>query len=158
MTSWLLVAMALHVPFFPQQKNGCGAASVAMVAHYWQPRLGAVPSSAEIYQRLYDPSRGGIALSGMKSFLEELGLRAFTLHAEWNDLAAHTAKGRPAIVGLRKKAEGELHFVVVTGIEERHAWVQDPARRKPRTMKREDFEKQWRFGENWMLLAAPAGP
>ena len=26
----------LNLPFYPQKKNGCGAASVAMVMHYWE--------------------------------------------------------------------------------------------------------------------------
>ena len=34
-----LAGAPLQVPFFTQKKNGCGAASAAMVLHYWSEAL-----------------------------------------------------------------------------------------------------------------------
>jgi len=144
----------LEVPLVRQEKNGCGAASVAMVVRYWGRNE---PTPKEIYARLYEKERGGIPLSGMKAYLEHLGFRAFTLHGEWGDLTTHTAKGRPGIVGLRKNERAELHFVVVAGTGKSEIWMNDPAKRKTYRMKRSEFEQQWRQAEKWMLLAAPAG-
>lgn len=155
MTALLLTAaFALNVPFFPQPKNGCGAASVAMVAHYWKPQLTEVPAAPEIYKQL-PPGESGIALSHMKSYLETLGLKAFTLKATLPDLATHTGKGRPVIVGLRKKHNAELHFVVVTAVTPSHIHLQDPARAKPKNLTPAAFAKQWNLGGNWALIAAP---
>lgn len=150
----LLLALALNVPFFPQPKNGCGAATVAMVAHYWKPQLAQVPAAAEIYRQL-PPTEHGTALSQMKSYLETLGLKAFTVKGTLQDLATHTEKGRPVIVGLRKKQNAELHFVVVTGLAANQIQFQDPSRSKPKNLNRGAFEKQWDQGGNWALIAAP---
>jgi len=155
-------AQSLDVPFFKQRKNGCGAASVAMVIHYWKDRgpspvLNA-PSPEQIYQKLYDAGRKGIHLADMKSYLDGLGFQAFALRGAWADVENHLAKGRPIIAGLKKKRDGGMHFAVVTGADASHVWLNDPTRKKSSRMKRSDFLKRWEFADNWMLLAAPASP
>lgn len=100
-----LWAEPLAVPFVAQQKNRCGAASVAMVMHCWS------------YGSLYVPAFRGIPLVEMKRYLEGQGFRAYTLHGHRADLAAHLGKGRPVIVSLKKKPSGPMHFAVVTGVE-----------------------------------------
>jgi len=155
MTALLLTAaFALNVPFFPQPKNGCGAASVAMVAHYWKPQLTQVPAAPEIYKHL-PPNEHGIALSHMKSYLETLGLKAFTVKGTLQDLTTHTEKGRPVIVGLRKNQKAELHFVVITAVTANRIQLQDPSRSKPKHLTPAAFETQWAQGGNWALIAAP---
>ncbi len=149
----------LDVPFFRQARNGCGAASVAMVAHYWS-RHGAkqpstLPSPRDIYARLYDPGRRGILLADMRRYLAELGYRAFTIRGEWEDLERHLARGRPIIVGLRKGPSKDLHFVVLTGADQDRVWLNDPTRGRPHRMKKAEFEKRRAFAERWILLATP---
>lgn len=150
---------ALDVPFFKQQKNGCGAASVAMVMHYWGGAAASgqspMPGPREVYARLYEPSRKGILLSGMKGFLEQHGFRAFSLRGEWADISGHLAKGRPVIVALKKRESAQTHFVVVTEAAPGSVRVNDPTRKKPVTLKRAEFERQWGQGGRWLLLAAP---
>lgn len=159
---WLLsivaatAAMAgepLAVPFFHQQENGCGAASVAMVMHYWKP---GAPAESQVYRQLYLPKRKGIPLADMRRYLEESGFRAFTLRGEWRDVEEHLAKGRPIIVSLKKRRAGRLHFAVVAGLDGEHVWVNDPTRKKPNRVKRKDLQKQWDLAERWMLLTSPA--
>lgn len=150
-------APRLPVPLFSQEKNGCGAAAVAMVAHYWR---GAAPNGLDspqaIYQQLYERERGGVPLSRMKEYFERLGLSAFTLYGEWKDLVEQIQKGRPVIVGLKKNPRSELHFVVAVGADDEAVWLHDPARKKAHRVKRERFEKQWRHADAWLLLAAPS--
>lgn len=143
----------LTVPFFRQQKNGCGAASVAMVAHYWDAAKAPAPEA--MYDRLIDAERKGIRLADMKSYLEELGFQAFTLHGKWSDLEQHLGKGRPVIVSLQAGRTKRLHFAVLVGIEDEHVWMNDPTRKSAHRTERKKFEKQWAGAEHWMLLATP---
>lgn len=149
----------LEVPFFRQAKNGCGAASVAMVAHYWSrhgaKEPAATPSPQRIYAHLYDSERRGIPLADMRRYLAQLGYRAFTFRGQWQDLERHLSKGRPVIVGLRKGPSKDLHFVVLTGTDGKRVWLNDPTRSRPQRMKRAAFEKRWTLAERWMLLATP---
>ena len=141
----------LAVPFFKQQKDGCGAASVAMVMHYW----GEAPAAAEVYRSLYDVELHGIPLIDMKHYLENHGFHAYTLHGHWADVEEHLAKGRPVVVSLKRKDSAPLHFAVVTGTENDQVLLNDPTRKGTTRMKRADFEKQWNRAETWMLLAVP---
>lgn len=146
------------VPFFRQAKNGCGAASVAMVVHYWAGHGNsrpAAPPPDRIYERLYDAGRGGILLADMRRYLAELGYQAFTFRGEWKDLEQQLARGRPVIVGLRKAPSKDMHFVVVTGAREGRVWLNDPTRKRPHRMQRAEFEKRWEYGDRWLLLATP---
>ncbi|HSB13009.1 MAG TPA: C39 family peptidase [Bryobacteraceae bacterium] len=152
----------LDVPFFAQKKNGCGAASVAMVEHYWSGRpakqSATAPSPEQVYQQLYQPDRRGILLADMKRYLEDHGYRAVTLRGEWVDLERHLSKGRPVIVGLKPGRSKGLHFAVLTGTEGNHVWLNDPTRKRPNRVDQAKFEKQWEFADRWMLLATPASP
>lgn len=143
----------LDVPFFKQQKNGCGAASVAMVAHYWSAQTAPPPS--QVYRDLYEPALRGIPLAGMRLYLEHHGFAAFTLRGTLAGLSPHLDKGRPLIVGLRKKTNGDIHFTVVTGIDSTHVWLNDPTSRKPKRMLPAEFDRQWALAGRWLLLATP---
>ncbi len=151
------LSVRLEVPFFRQDKNGCGAASVAMVLHYWKPAR-SVPSPEDVYRRLYDAQRNGIPLTEMRSYLQSQGFNAFTLRAQWPDVESHLAKRRPVVVGLRKKKDGLLHYATMVGIERESVWLNDPTRKKPHRMKRTDFEKHWALADRWILIAAPSNP
>jgi hypothetical protein len=52
-----LPAVWLDVPFVKQEKDGCGAASIAMVMQYWQAQQGqpvnATSDAAQIQRTLY---------------------------------------------------------------------------------------------------------
>ncbi len=150
----------LSLPFYSQEKNGCGAASVAMVMRYWEnqrpePTLSA-PSPMQVYESLYRPEQKGIRLADMETYLDEMGFRAFALHGEWTDVEEQLAKGRPLIVGLKEGRKKAMHFVVVAGVDGGLVWLNDPTRKKPNRMKQADFEKRWALADRWMLLAAPA--
>jgi ABC-type bacteriocin/lantibiotic exporter with double-glycine peptidase domain len=144
----------LNVPFLRQQKNGCGAASVAMVARYWVPKT--APPHESIYRALIDADRKGVPLAGMKGYFQEIGFRAFTLRGQWADIEHHLAKGRPLIVTLQDTRTRRLHFAVLIGLEDRHVWLNDPTRKRAERTDRRKFEEQWTAAGNWLLLAAPA--
>ena len=169
---WLLAAacamaadlpgVCLDVPFVAQPKNGCGAASIAMVMQYWEHDL-AQPHSpradvAAIQEALYSKQARGIFASAMTKYLEAAGYRAFAIHGAWNDLKENLRKGRPLIVGLAPEGPHDpLHYVVVAGMDWEKGWlfVNDPARRKLLKVDRAEFEKEWAATQNWTLLAVP---
>ncbi len=150
----------LDVPFYAQEENGCGAASVAMVMEYWEnyrPELRmAVPAPQLVYEVLYRPEQKGIQLAAMKRYLEGRGFRVFTLHGEWADVGKQLAKGRPIIAGLRAGRNKPVHFVVVTGAGSGRVWLNDPLRRKPSHLEQLEFEGRGASADRWMLLAAPS--
>lgn len=152
----------LDVPFVRQEKNGCGAAVIAMVMDYWHsqqrhPQSLPVDVSA-IQQSLYSSQAHGIYSSDLQRYLEDHGFRTFALKGDWNFLRKHLEKGRPLVVALKpEKGETALHYVVVAGLD----WssgvimINDPAQRKLLKVERRRFEKEWQAVNRWTLLAIP---
>jgi ABC-type bacteriocin/lantibiotic exporter with double-glycine peptidase domain len=148
----------LDVPFLRQEKNGCGAASIAMVMQYWQHQQGKQPSADpdRIQRALYSRPAQGILASGMEGYFEHHGFRSFAFAGEWSDLKEHLDKGRPLIVALAPR-RSSLHYVVVAGLDWQQGVVfkNDPAERKLLKQGRSEFEKEWKAAGNWTLLAIP---
>jgi len=166
----------IDVPFVKQEKDGCGAASIAMVMQYWQRQehQPANPDSdaVQIQQELYSAKVHGIYASSMERYFKEKGFRTFTIRGEWEDLEQHLGKGRPLIVALKPAASKSpherdagahigdgtpLHYVVVAGVdpEQGLVLVNDPAQRKLLKQDRSSFERDWSAAGNWTLLALP---
>ncbi len=152
----------LDVPFVKQEKDGCGAASIAMVMQYWlrqqgQPADGSA-DAAEIQRALFSRQAHGVYASDLERYFQQRGYRTFAFQGEWTDLKQHLEKGRPLIVAL-KPASGNapLHYVVVTGLEWQQGLVlvNDPAQRKLLKQDRPSFERGWSAAGKWTLLALP---
>jgi predicted double-glycine peptidase len=149
----------LDVPFVKQEKDGCGAASIAMVMQYWQAQHGqsvnGASDASQIQRTLYSAKAHGIYASDMERYLQEKGFRTFTIRGEWEDLKQHLEKGRPLIVALKPVSGGALHYVVVTGVGPEMVMVNDPAQRKLLQQDQSSFEREWSAAEKWTLLALP---
>ena len=159
----------LDVPFVKQEKDGCGAASIAMVMQYWQAQQGLpandTSDASQIQRTLYLAKAHGIYASDMERYFQEKGFRTFTIRGEWEDLEQHLRKGRPLIVALRpvalkpvalKLSSGSaLHYVVVTGLGPDVVMINDPAQRKLLQQDRPSFEREWNAAGKWTLLALP---
>lgn len=150
----------VDVPFIPQEKNGCGAASIAMVMQYWERQQGRSPdaNAEQIQRELYSRPAHGIYASDLKNFLDQQGFRTFALRGDWDELKQHLSKGRPLIVALAPSSRGgPLHFVVVAGMDDQQGLVMlnDPAQRKLLKESRSNFEREWSAAGKWTLLAVP---
>jgi len=153
----------LRVAFVKQQKNGCGAASIAMVMQYWQRRQdlslpAAEIDAPEIQKNLYSKKGHGIYAADLEQYFQQHGFRTFAFTGTWDDLRQHLEKGRPLIVALRpSRLESSLHYVVIAGIDPRNNMVMtnDPAERKLLGRQRAEFEKEWSGTGHWTLLALP---
>jgi predicted double-glycine peptidase len=149
----------LDIPFVTQEKDGCGAASVAMVIEYWLVQQGgSVPANTttEIQRDLHSNRSHGIYASDMQRYFQQNGYATFAFAGEWSDLKQHLQKGRPLIVAL-KPGSGSLHYVVVAGFDQDRQIVllNDPAQRKLLKEDRSRFEQEWKGAGRWTLLALP---
>ena len=154
-------AVWLDVPFVKQEKNACGAASIAMVMQFWQRQQGlgptAVANAPEIQTSLYSSKAHGIYASDLERYFEQHGYRAFAFAGRVQDLQDHLTQGRPLIVALKPGAKTPLHFLVVVGVDpaKNLVLVNDPAERKLLQQDLTTFEKEWKGTGNWTLLAVP---
>ncbi|MGA9061882.1 MAG: C39 family peptidase [Terracidiphilus sp.] len=156
-----LANLWLDVPFVPQQKDGCGAASVAMVMQYWERHQGqpvrpeAEPS--QILHALYSSSAHGIYASAMVRYFLGNGYRAFAFTGEMADLERQLQLGRPLIAALRPDSSLSLHYVVIAGLDQPQqlVLVNDPAQRKLLKEDISQFEREWEAAGHWILLAIP---
>lgn len=155
----------LDVPFIKQEKNGCGAASIAMVMRYWQSQPGGTPEGgsnpADIQRALYSSQARGIYARDMERYFQDHGFRTYTFRGQWNDLKQHLEKGRPLIVALKPhRGETALHYVVVAGVdwEQNLVLVNDAAQRKLLKVARASFVREWNAVDNWTLLVLPKAP
>lgn len=157
-------AVWIDVPFVAQPRDGCGAASIAMVMEYWaqQERRAAPPASnvAAIQRQIFSPRLHGATPEAMEGYLRRNGYLAYGFSANWNDLERELSKGRPLIAAVRPRGQTELHYVVIAGIDPIHGLVMmnDPAERKLLTEERAGFEKDWSATHHWVLLAVPQQP
>jgi len=154
----------LDVPFVRQTKDGCGAASIAMVMQYWEHQQGRPASpkadSTHILQILYSSSAHGIYASAMERYFQQNGYRAFAFAGTWADFQRELAKGRPLIVALQPRSSRSLHYVVVAGLDQpdrknQLVLVNDSAQRKLLKEDKSTFEKEWKATGYWTLLAVP---
>ena len=152
----------LDVPFVPQTRDGCGAASIAMVMQYWDHQSGkaikAPADPAQIFHALYDAPAHGIDSLAMVSYFQRNGYRAFQFTANSMDIERELHYGRPLIVALKPGSGPSLHYVVVTGIDEPGQLVllNDPAQRKLLKEDQSQFDREWNATGHWALLAVPA--
>ena len=154
--------MWLDVPFIKQPRNGCGAATIAMVMQYWQRQPGGNQHEgsdpADIQRALYSNDARGIYAGDMERYFHEHGFRTYTFRGQWDDLKQHLGKGRPLIVALKPMpAETALHYVVVAGLdwEQNVVLINDPAQRKLLKVDRANFVVEWNAVGDWTLLALP---
>jgi tetratricopeptide (TPR) repeat protein len=150
----LAAAVVLPVPFVPQKKDTCGAASLGMVLAYWDR---AVPHD-EIAAALVEEEGPlhGIPGSRLAEFARERGLRAVAYAGDLDQLRDFVDKGRPLIVAW-KVGKDRYHDVVVTGFDDEHAdvFVNDPAKGEHRRVSREKFDERWEGASRWTLLVLP---
>jgi ABC-type bacteriocin/lantibiotic exporter with double-glycine peptidase domain len=145
------LAAALSVPFVPQAKDTCGAASLAMLFRYWDH---PVPHD-EIAAALLQPELRGILGSRLEAFARERGFTAVAYEGDATQLRDFVGKGRPLIVAW-KMGHGHYHDVVVTGVEATgDVIVNDPAEGAARRVSKGVFEKRWAGAGHWTLLVLP---
>jgi predicted double-glycine peptidase len=136
------------VPYVHQQDHDdCGVAAAAMVLGYWKrPAPEAVPVP-----------EGGLHATGVRTLLEDGGLRAFVIEGTFDDLEHELAEGRPVIVGTveaisRRRARS--HYVVVIAIDDARVAMMDPSvglQQLPRAQ----FQREWAAADHTAVVGLP---
>ena len=147
----LLVALPLAVPFVPQEKDTCGAASLTMVLRFW----GDDVSHDEVKAAIVEAGRPGTFGSRLEAFARARGYFALAYASDAAQLRESLANGRPLIVALRT-GRGLDHDVVVTGVTAAgDVTLHDPAVGRDRHVAQAEFEKSWSGTSHWALLVLP---
>jgi ABC-type bacteriocin/lantibiotic exporter with double-glycine peptidase domain len=158
-----LTGVWLDVPFVKQEKDGCGAASIAMVMQYWQQQQKRSPNANAEYgyiqQALLSRAAHGVFASDMERYFQENGFTTFSFTGDWAALNHHLQKGRPLIVSLKPGSHLALHYVVVAGLNENEhvVLINDPAQRKLLKEESSRFEQEWKGAGHRTLLAVSEG-
>src|SRR5947208_7205383 len=117
-----LASSAIDVPYLPQTDALCGGAAVAMVFRYW----GDSHADVQQFATLVDERRTGIATDALVDAVTQRGWRAVRLSGSIDGLREQLKGGRPVIVLIEDRSS-RYHFVVVTGADDHHVIVHDPA-------------------------------
>lgn len=158
------ISIWIDVPFVAQPRDGCGAASVAMIMQYWatQQHHPITPSDrvSNIQKKVYSPRLHGATPVALEAYLQSHDYLTFAVNGSWGQLGEQLKKGRPLVVALRPSGQRALHYVVIDGIDAERGLVMmnDPEVRKLLPESRKQFEREWSATHKWMLLAVPRQP
>lgn len=145
-----------QVPFFPQDEDQCGPASLAMVARF----AGVQVTPEALRPQVYLPGRQGSLQVEMLATARRQGLVAMTLAPQLSGLLAQVAAGRPVIVlqNLSLAIAPLWHYAVVIGYDlPAQTLVLHSGLNQRMQMPLATFERTWARGGHWAMLAVPPG-
>ena len=153
--SLVFAASGLAVPFVPQRKDTCGAASLTMVLRYWKDDV----THDDVARQLVRPELHGIAGSSLADFARGRGFEAVAYRGDMEQLRDFVGKGRPLIVAWHLGGS-RYHDVVVVGFDDAHGAVvvNDPAAGASQAVGVAKFEKRWAGAGFWTLLVTRKAP
>lgn len=142
------------VPFFHQEKDQCGPASLASVLRFY----GIDINPDEISKEIYIPGIKGTLNIDLLFYARSKGLIAEAYYGDMADLKRQITQERPLLLflnlGLRIFPAG--HYIVVTGFDDKDKIIyahSGSERDKP--IPYSDFMRAWGKGDFWTLLAKP---
>lgn len=140
------------VPFYAQETNQCGPASLAGVMNFW-----AIPvSPSDIAGEIYSKSARGTLNMDMVFYAQRKGLAAEQYSGGMDDLRRKIDAGFPLIV-LVDKGFSMLevaHFMVIIGYGEGGV-IANSGREKGEVIAESDFIRVWGRTNYWTLLIRP---
>ncbi|MBI5746406.1 MAG: C39 family peptidase [Nitrospirae bacterium] len=144
----------LTVPFFPQEKNQCGPASLAGILRFY----GIEITPDEISNEIYLPRIKGTLNIDLVFYARSKGMNAEAYHGDMADLKKRISGDRPLLLflnlGLKVFPAG--HYIVVTGFDDKDKIIyahSGSERDKP--IRYWEFIRAWERGDFWTLLVTP---
>ena len=145
----------VKVPFYPDDTDQCGPATLASVLTYW-----GVPSDpATLKEETYTPRLGGSLPIDLLLTVQAQGLQAEGVSGTLETLKAELNDNHPvvALLNLGWAAFPQGHFVVITGYDERQQGVyMHSGLARDLFVPYEKFLANWEKTGRWMLLVQPA--
>jgi ABC-type bacteriocin/lantibiotic exporter with double-glycine peptidase domain len=151
-SSLFVVATLLKVPFFSDQTDQCGPATLASVLSYW----GKAAALSRLRDEMYIAKLHGTLPMDVALAAEAHGLKIEMVRGDLSVLQTELRSGRPviAMVNLGFSALPVDHYVVVTGIdEERKGVYMHSAGVENKFVPYKKFMGSWKKTDYWALLA-----
>ena len=144
----------ITAPFFPQEKNQCGPASLASILQFY----GIETTPDEISNEIYLPRIKGTLNIDLVFYARSKGMNAEAYHGDMADLKKRISEERPLLLflnlGLKVFPAG--HYIVVTGFDDKDKIIyahSGSERDKP--IRYSEFIRAWERGDFWTLLVTP---
>lgn len=145
-----------HVPFFPQDAYQCGPAALATVL-----AAAGVPATPEaLVPQVYLPARRGSLQLELMAAARRHGTVPYVLAPSLESLLAEVAAGHPVLVlqNLALAWYPKWHYAVIVGYDlDRAELILRSGRERRHVVPLALFERTWRRGEHWALVALPPG-
>lgn len=143
-----------EVPFFPQEDYQCGPAALATVLN----AAGVSITPEALTEQVYLPGRKGSLQVEMLAAARRNGMLAYELAPALVDVLTEVAAGNPVVVleNFGVSFYPLWHFAVLVGYDiEGGEIVLRSGLRRRQTVPFALFERVWRHGEYWAMLAIP---
>jgi Tetratricopeptide repeat/Peptidase_C39 like family len=143
------------VPFYPDDTNACGPASLAEVL-----RFAGVDTDAErLKPQLITPALDGTLQYDMLGATRRAGRVAYVIRPSLGELFENVAQGRPVVVLQRLGIPGNIwHFAVVVGYDLGHDSVTlRSSTARALVLSVGQFDATWAGGGRWAFVALRPG-
>lgn len=143
-----------EVPFFPQEAYQCGPAALATVLNW----SGVAVTPEALTPQVYLPERKGTLALELIAAARRHGRVPYVLRPELEALLAEVAAGHPVLVlqNLGLDWLPRWHYAVVVGFDlGRGEIVLRSGRLARRVTQLSVFERTWRRGDYWAMVALP---
>jgi peptidase C39-like protein len=143
------------VPFFPDDTDQCGPATLASVLTYW----GIQTDPRTLKEEIYLPKLKGTLPLDLLLAAQARGFKAEIYQGSLDDLKSELKEGRPlvALLDLGFAIFPQGHYVVVTGYDDQRQGVYvHSSMEKDVLIPYERFLRSWDKTGRWTLLATPS--
>lgn len=142
------------VPFFPQEENYCGPASLASLLGYWGYKI----TQEEVARDVFTPEIKGAITVDMVNYARRNGFEATSYEGSLENLKEEVDKGHPLILYLHMGIPlvPRRHYMVAVGYDEtKKAVIAYSGREKDILIPYEDLLRDWKRTGYWTLLILP---
>jgi ABC-type bacteriocin/lantibiotic exporter with double-glycine peptidase domain len=145
-------APSLKVPFYPDQTDQCGPATLAGVLGYW----GKPIEPKQLRQEMYEAKLHGTLPMDLVYAAKTHGLTAETVRGNLQFIQSEIQAGRPVLVVINRGYTilPVNHFMIITGFDDgRKGLIVHSGKRANQFMSYRKFLKQWEKTDYWAMKA-----
>jgi len=147
-------AHRLVVPFFADDTDQCGPATLASILTYW----GILTEPGVLKKEVYLPQLRGTLPIDMFLAAQAFGMKVESYNGNLENMKSELESGHPllAFLNLRYKFFPQGHYVVITGYDDRRQGVYiHSGLEANKFVSYERFLRDWKKTGHWTLLVLP---